>query len=300
MAWVENKEIIFSKTGRWTLYPISDLQIGSESCDMSLIRRVVKEISSDPKGVSVILGDIEDEDRPSTRIIRKKIEAERPEVISRDAQKHLAWIDKEVIPVLMPLAEMPLGIAGVLAGHHWTSITSQENSVQYICRRLSEKSGKKVPYLGQMSAWIWMRFRSDKGTAKGRSAITKLIHIQHGDGGGQTLASALTRLERTAQGFPADFYIRAHDCKIVAAKTVEVFPKMTEGEPCLMSKDIGLLNIGSATRGYNLTKSTPDYIEQAMMRPTAMGWGKVHMDIAYRKRNEDPNHNLDVEFKIEI
>jgi hypothetical protein len=95
-------------------------------------------------------------------------------------------------------------------------------------------------------------------------------------------------------------YIRAHDCKLVAAKSVEVYPKNTEGDPCLMSKDIAMLNIGSATRGYNLTKDAPDYVEAEMMRPTAMGWGEVHFDVRKAFTDEDPSQNLHVDIKLEL
>ena len=301
MAWVENKIITFDALRRYTVYPISDFQLGGESCDVGLVKRIVKYISKDPYGMPVILGDIEDDDRPTTRARRKQAFADREEVLDSEGKKYLYWLDKEIIPLLLPLAQMPLGILGILAGHHWRQITSSINSVEYICNRLKTLSGKEVPYLGQMSAWIWMRFRGDKSKGFGRQAVTKLLHIQHGEGGGQALGSALNKLERTAQGFPADAYIRAHDCRLVSAKTVEVFPKNTEGEPQLACKNIALLNIGSATRGYNLTKGRPDYVEQGMMRPLAMGWGELHMDLRKaRKADGDLKGNIMLDFRIEI
>ena len=281
------------------MHALADLQIGSESCNEKLIKRRVEEICSDPHAMVVIAGDIEDNDRPSTRAMRAKTFADRPEVLSNDAKKHLSWIDHEVLPILKPLTKMPIGIIGVVAGHHWTQLTPDMNSVQYICNRLSAMGKNKVPYLGIMSSWIYLRFRG-KGKLNGHAA-TRLIHLQHGTGGGQTLASALTRLERTAQGFPADVYIRAHDCKLIGAKTVEVFPKDTEGEPELLSKDIVLLNVGAATRGYNLTLGPIDYVEQEMMRPTAMGWGCVHFDVRRAYKDEDSKRGaLHVETKLEF
>ena len=234
-------------------------------------------VSRDPHGMVVIAGDIEDDDRPSTRGKRRQMFSDRPEVLNADAMKHLQWIDREVIPIMMPLTKMPLGLVGVLAGHHWTQLTPAMNSVQYICNKLSDLSGKKIPYWGEMSSWIYLRFKG-KGRWDGKS-VTKLVHVQHGAGGGQSLASALNKLEMTAQGFPADVYIRAHDCKLVAAKTARVYPRDHEGVPELNSKDIALLNVGAATRGYNLTVGAPDYVEAMMMRPTALGWGVVHFDL---------------------
>ena len=277
MAWIDNQTIWFSKPERYNLYALSDLQIGSESCNKTLIRRTIDTIRKDPRGMIVIAGDIEDDDRPSTRGKRRQMFADRPEVLNADAMKHLQWVDREVLPVLMPLTKMPIGIVGVLAGHHWSQLTPSMNSVQYICNRLSELGGKKVPYWGEMSAWLYIRFKG-KGKWAGKS-VTKLAHVQHGAGGGQSLASALNKLEITSQGFPADVYIRAHDCKLVAAKTAKVYPRDHEGVPELNSNDVALLNVGAATRGYNLTVGPPDYVEAMMMRPTALGWGTVHFDI---------------------
>jgi len=151
-----------------------------------------------------------------------------------------------------------------------------------------------------MSAWLFLNFRGVGGFE--RKACRKLIHIQHGVGGGQTLASALNKLERTAQGFPADAYIRAHDCKLVGAKTAEVYPKepLPGGTPELLHKDIILLNVGSATRGYNLTKREPNYVEESMMRPTAMGWGALHFDIRTARTSEDKNRNMVVDIRVEF
>jgi hypothetical protein len=299
MAWIENKIIEFSKTQRFSLYALGDFQIGSESCNRSLIKRAVRDITKDKDAMVVILGDIEDEDRPSTRVMRDATFAGRREVKTRDGDKHKAWVNEQVLPILEPLTKMKHGIIGVLAGHHWTQMNPEQNSVEYICEKLSDMSGRAVPYMGEMSGWIYLRFRG-VGGLKGK-AVTKLVHIQHGTGGGQTLASALNRLEKTAQGFPADVYIRAHDCKLVAAKTVEVFPKESmKGLPELRHKDIALLNIGSATRGYNITKGAPDYVESAMMRPTAMGWGAVHFDIRSSMTWEDNSANMRADIKVEL
>jgi len=296
MAWVENREIPFSKSSRHTLHALADFQIGSESCNLEMIESKVEEIRKDKNAMVVIVGDIEDNDRPSTRSKRARTFSDRPEVLTSDGQKHLAWIDKHVIPILLPLAEMPIALVGVLAGHHWTQLTPVMNSVQYICSQLKAKVGKPIPYMGEMSGWIYLHFR---GKTKAED-VTKLIHVQHGMGGGQTLASALNRLERTAQGFPADAYIRGHDCKLVAAKSVEVFPQMVNGIPELGHRDIALLNVGSATRGYNLTREAPDYVEAEMMRPLAMGWGCLHFDKRKAYKWEDMKQGMRVDIKIEL
>jgi hypothetical protein len=297
MAWIESPRIEFDSTGRFTLYVLGDFQLGSSSCNKKLIANIINEVVADKRSMSVFLGDIEDNDRPSTRALRYKVFSDRKEVLTCDGEKHLAWVDKEVLPLLLPLAKTELGIVGVLAGHHWTQLTPTLNSVQYTCGRLTEMSGKKVPYMGEMSGWLEIDFVGT-GKYKGKT-IRKTVHMQHGAGGGQTLSSALNKLERTSQGFFADAYIRGHDCKLVSAKTTVISPSHKRGKPHLESRDLVLLNIGSSTRGYNLTLDAPDYVEMGMMRPTAMGWGALHFDI--QEVQEGPGKpELECRIRVEL
>lgn len=280
------------------LHGLSDLQMGSEDSSLRIIKQRVQEICEDPidSGV-VILGDIEDEDRPTTRERRKSAFADRPEVLERDAEKHIAWIDKFVIPELLPLQKTKYGIMGVVAGHHWTKLTSDLNSVQYICNRLKELSKRDVPYLGEMSSFMDLRFHNKNG-----KSIRSVGHIQHGDGGGQTKGSTLAKLDRTSQGFIADWYMRAHDCQLVATKTDQLYPKQVQAgsEPDIMSRTIAFLNLGSATQGYNPSKTKTSYVEHGMMRPTTMGWGSLEISIRTAWVHEDPNSSLRTDYRITI
>lgn len=266
---------------------------------MSMIRTRIKEIIDDPCDSGIIIpGDIEDEDRPSTRVIRKQAFAEREEVIYRDAQKHMAWLDKDIIPLLLPLQKTKLGIMGILGGHHWTQLSPVLNSVQYICNELTRLSNRRVPYLGEMPAFMDLRFRGEGGRS-----IRKVGHIQHGEGGGQTKSASLNKLDRTAQGFEADFFIRAHDCQIVASKNQILYPKelkQASEQPEMLSKELVLLNLGAATRGYEMNRAHPSYIESKMMRPVALGWGTIKFKIRKALTWEDPDRNIKIEMKVEI
>lgn len=267
---------------------------------MDMVKMRVDEICKDPVDSGVIIpGDIEDEDRPSTRAIRKGAFAGREEVIYRDAEKHMAYLDKLVIPILLPLQKTRFGIMGVLAGHHWTQLSPVLNSVQYICQELKRLSGRTVPYLGEMSAFMDLRFKCANSVS-----LRRVVHVQHGEGGGQTKSASLNKLDRTSQGFIADAYIRAHDCQIVASKFDQLYPKeLKDGEnvdPVLLAKHIAVLNLGSATRGYEIAKGPPSYIESKMMRPTAMGWGTLKFKIRKAWTWEDPQRNAKIEIKVEI
>ena len=297
MAWIQNHEIELLRTGRTTLHAISDMQIESGTCDRRLVRESIKEIADDPTGgLNIILGDIEDADRPTTRARKIQTFGDRIEALDQDGKIYKHYLDSKVVPLLLPLAKTRNGCLGILAGHHWKRLTSDLNSVQYICQRLTALSGRKVPYLGQMSSWIWIRFHFKKDPTK---AIKKLIHVQHGVGGGQTLASALNRLEMTSRSMAGDLLIRAHDCKLVTAKFDRLYPKDSD-TPTILHKTIGLMNIGSFTRGYALGTGEPEYPEAAMMRPTTLGYGKAHFDVRFSKVHEDPSSNLRADIKLEI
>lgn len=301
MAWSEVYEIIADKYPyEFHIHGLSDLQLGSESCSVKFVKQKIEEILDDPvpSGV-VILGDIEDEDRPSTRAIRHQAFAGRDEVVGRDAVKHMAWLDREVLPIILPLQKTKFGIMGILAGHHWTQITPVLNSVQYICNNITAMSNRKVVYLGEMSAFMDLRISHRTGSGQ---HFRRVIHVQHGEGGGQTKSASLLKLDRTSQGFIADAYIRAHDCQIVAAKTDQLFPQEVQRgkEPHLLSKTISFLNLGSATRGYDFNKNRPSYIESSMMRPTTMGWGYLSFLIHKSRKHEDPNQSYRIDSKITI
>lgn len=301
MAWVEIFDIPYPKTPyEFHLHGLCDLQLGSSSSAVDRIKLWIEEICDDPFDSGVIIpGDIEDEDRPSTRAIRQGAFAGRGEVVARDAQKHMAWVDKEVIPLLLPIQKKTkYGIMGILAGHHWTQISPVLNSAQYICQELTRLSGKKVEYLGQMMSFIDLRFKSDTG-----NTIRKVGHIQHGEGGGQTKSSSLNKLDRTFHGFEADFYIRAHDCQIVATKWTRLYAKESRGKgaaPVLMNKPAAGLNLGSATKGYEVGKDAPSYVEQGMFRPVEMGWGTLKFKIRKKRTWEDPDRNATCDLRVEI
>jgi hypothetical protein len=186
---------------------------------------------------------------------------------------------------------------GVLAGHHWTWLSPALNSVQYICNELTRLSGKKVAYLGEMTSWLDLRFRY-----RNSGSIRQLVHVQHGAGGGQSKAGPLNKLDRAAQGFDGNIFIRAHDCQLVATKNIHLYPKATAPgqDPEILDRMDVLLNLGAASKGYEIGKGAPSYIEQQVYRPVAMGWGTVKIKIRKALTWEDRSENLKCDVRVEI
>lgn len=311
MAWSERWRIPFvGPPYRFNLECIADFQLGSRSCCEWKIKQHIDDILESAETVDsgvLVAGDLEDEDRPSTRSIRAHIGADRKEVVQRDAEKHMAWIDKKVIPLLLPLHKgTKYGIMGGVAGHHWTQLTEFEendgkkipamNSVQYIYRRLAEITKKPCVYLGQMVSFIDLTFVETKRN----QSIRQVGLLQHGEGGGATKAATLTKLDRSAQGFEADFFIRGHDCQLVGTKTDQLYPKHSrEGcDPAILCRTKAMLNLGSATMGYEFRKDEPSYIESAMMRPATLGWGTIQFRIRRASVPEDSSQALHCDLKL--
>lgn len=313
MAWNQKWLIPFDRLPyKFNLECLADWQIGSRSCCLWKIDQHIDDILEDAQTTDsgvIFAGDIEDEDRPTTRVLRAKIAAERKEVVERDSMKHIAFLKQDVLPRLLKLHKgTKYGILGGVAGHHWTQLTEYENqdgttvpainSVQWLFRELEQLTGKPCHYLGEMMSFLDFRFMHK---SQGH-AVRQVGMLQHGEGGGQTKGATVGKLERAAQGFDAAFYIRGHDCQLVGTKTDQLYAKETklEAKSMIACRTKAMLNLGSATMGYELGRGAPAYPEQGMMRPATMGWGKIKFRIRKSLVAEDPNQNLRVDLKLEF
>jgi hypothetical protein len=314
MAWVQKFVIPMPQIPyQFALELKGDWQLGSRStCEWKIkddIDETLERAKTMDSGV-LMLGDIEDEDRPSTREIRKKVSAERAEVVERDAEKHISYLESDVLPYLMRLHEgTKYGIVGGVSGHHWTFLPGGAEvagkrvytSVEYLFARLEAATGKPCHYLGQMCAFVDLRFQGPQGnTDRTPSSCRSVGFIQHGEGGGQTKASTINKLERAAQGFDAQWYARGHDCQIAGTKTDQLYAREARGDA---QGDIGsrtkvMLNLGAATMGYELGRGNPSYVETGMLRPVTVGWGTMLFRIRAAHTDEDPNRNLRADIKL--
>jgi len=301
MAWAQPWKFKFEKVPyRFNLECLADWQLGSRSCCLWKIEQHIDDILADAKHTDagvIFAGDIEDEDRPSTRAMRRVIAADRAEVVQRDSEKHVAWLEQKVVPLLLRLHRgTKYGILGGVAGHHYTQIAEGTNSVQYLFRRLQEITGKPCVYLGEMVSLLDFTFTDRKNHSQRIVGM-----LQHGEGGGQTKSSTVNKLERAAQGFEADFYVRGHDCQLVGTKTDQLYAKQNRGAgSAIAARTKAMLNLGSATMGYEEGKGSASYIESAMMRPATMGWGRLKFRLRHAVKAEDPHGNLTTDIKIEF
>ncbi len=312
MAYVQKFKIQMNKVPfNFALEFKGDWQLGSRStCEWKIdddIEETLERAKTMDSGI-LLLGDIEDEDRPSTRELRKKVGAERAEVVERDAEKHVRYIDSDIMPKLIKLHEgTKYGIMGGVAGHHWTFLPGGVevggkrvySSVEYMYARLEAATGKPCIYLGQMASFVDLRFQKARENSHALSCRS-VGFIQHGEGGGATKGATVTKLERAAQGFDAQWYARGHDCQIVGTKTDQLYAREGKGDAqgSIGSRTKAMLNLGAATMGYEMGRGSPSYVESAMMRPTTMGWGTMLFRIRHAHTSEDANTNLKADIKL--
>lgn len=308
MAWISSHIIPFDRhSQKIQIHAAADFQLGSTAADERMVKSWVREVAADKDGVSVIAGDITDDDRPTTRERKRAMNADRMDSLLQESSRWMKYEGPALLEMLLPLAKTRLGCLGFLAGHHWRELWIRNenaedgvrtlNSVSWLCRELSRISGRPVPYLGEMSAWIWLRFRWKGET---NNSVSRCLHVQHGTGGGQTLASAITKLDGTTRAIWADAYIRAHDCKLVGGKIDMLYPNTSDTNPQILCRTIPLLNLGSATRGYELSRGEPNYVEKGMMRPTTMGFGILQATVVRRLKSQITGKPWDVDFRLDF
>ena len=295
--WVQHIYLRFDGEKKYDWEISGDWQIGSKACDESRIDWWVDKVVTNQKSIWTILGDVEDDDRPTTRIAKRRSFADRTEVLTNAGRDHCAWLDKAILPKILKLAERPS--TGILAGHHWSELTTTLNSVQYLCAAANKHDKNRITYLGEMSAFICFHFVGE-GKYEGVK-LTRMAHVQHGTGGGSALGSALRRVAKTAEGFYASVYIRAHSCSLEAAKKNKLWTRPeTLDKPELIDDTLLFVNVGCATRGFDIGKGEPLYPEAAMMNPATMGWATIGINIRPPLPWEDQQQKMIVEFTATI
>jgi len=321
MAWYQPWKFEFAGSFfQLDLDGISDWQLGSSSTCEWKIDHAIEELCERTrfyrehmpwaKTAAMSAGDLEDEDRPSTRELRAAQAASRPEVVERDADKHIAWLREKVYPRALKIHKgTDYGLLGGVRGHHWTFLPggvvvgkkTYFTSVEVLFAWLEAETGKPCVHLGEMVSYADFRFiqKQKGGTIH---SVRSVGLVQHGEGGGQTKASTVARLDRTSRGWDADWFLRGHDCQLLAMKADQLSPKeqRADGPGGIKAKTKAFLNLGSATMGYEVGKGRSSYVEKGMMTPTTMGWGTLRFQIKLASAYEDPNKNLKCSMKIEI
>jgi len=236
------------KTGNiMNLYCVGDIHMGSGAFLEDSFNKIIEISKKDKNAYFIFSGDITDDDRPSTRVMRRAMFNDRPEALQQEDIQHLAWMDGYVIPKIKKLIRNKERCLGILDGDHYRVYSNGMSSVQYICAKL------KVPYLGTGQALIRMHFRYRAGTTR----VIKL-HTHYGD------IRALKAL--SASWDDVDIFVRGHSHK------PKIIPdtkhKATNANPpTVIARDRLLINTGSFRKG--MIMNTVDYAESKVYPPTS-------------------------------
>jgi len=245
------------------LYCIGDLHIGSPAFLERSFDALADIARRDKHAYFICPGDVTDDDRPTTRIMRRAMFNDRQEAMEQEDLQHLNWMDRIVIPKLNKLIK-PARCLGILDGDHFRVYANGLTSVQYICAK------NKIPYLGMGQALLRLNFRY-----KANSVGQVKIHIHHGKGGGTTETSDINELQKLCNQWRAvDVFIRGHSHKPKFIPFQRYYDTR-ERPPEVRVKEGFLINAGAFRGG--MTMGKVDYAEREVYAPTSTRCPILHM-----------------------
>lgn len=269
----------------YRLRPFGDLQYGSKGFDRGLWDRFVEEVKADKDGMTIGLGDYTDLFRPS---LRGRIDGsfvgdeDSKDNFNSLHRKHM----EKVAEMLAPVIKAGIGCLGLVDGHHYVYYQdTQMTSTQYLCMVLKDMTSRVVPYLGEMTAFVVVRFMWGRyRIGHGQASMPLVIHVQHGEGAANFSSTDLIKLERkTAPSFQADLFLRGHSTKLYAAGHDVLYPAPKSSN--VLHKSILLVNTGGFMRGYD-SGGRASYVEKKMLPPARLGWATVNIELTKNKFTE--------------
>lgn len=266
-----------------TIIHASDAHIDGASHDDKLFAEIIQRVKKEQDTYLCLPGDLGDPDRPSTRSRRKITFADRPEVLSHEDMKDLAYIDKYLIPKFAPIADK---VIAMLDGDHFIRFNTGMTSTQYICERL------KIPYIGERVGAVRLQFLADDN---GKNRCAYDILMRHGVGGTGSAGNSVNALIKQNTNFEGfDCYVGGHNHKLdihaeqVMAANFE--RKRWQGRTVLYCRAGSCLS--SVRRGVNT------YAEKSEYNPLPTGY--IEHKIITGRTHSDPFRILSHSAKMEL
>jgi hypothetical protein len=153
---------------------------------------------------------------------------------------------------------------GIHEGHHFQEFADGTTSDMRLASLL------KTRHLGT-SAFNHLVF------TRGKTARAVDIWSSHGCGGGNSPAAPVNKLDsRILPAYDADIYLVAHMTRMASTVVNRIVPSWGGKEPRLHHKGLHLVGTGGFSRAIQVGKRQGlvprgSYVEQAMMRPVALG-----------------------------
>ena len=241
---------------------------------LSTWKRLLRRVKADPRARVVIVDDLQDADRPTTRETKAIMGLGRPEVLNEDDLNHMDEIDNHLLPDLKPIADK---IIGAVDGDHYR-VFGHRTSTQYIM----EKLGIPNAYLGERMGWVRLKFKRGGG-----DSMDFDIFLRHGKGSSTTFGTDVNALVKRASGFDADLHIAGHTHRQWFVKVPYLYCDRVGG---IRQRVVGYARAGSLLRGFLFGEAT--YAESAEYSPLSIGFPEIQVHIRRACTKANPSRNL--------
>lgn len=243
---------------------LGDIQLGGETD----LRRLKSYVSFARRiGAYVVgMGDYIDVASPSNRILIARMVAEGYDSTEKAIDRAGMGYVREAYDILSPLKGR---ILGLIRGHHWCQFSGgQGDSTTLLAKMLDTQNAGDCALLNLV-------FVNPNDPTQ---QLVCKIWAHHGTGSGMTASSATARLEHITKAFFANIYAMGHQTK----KGVSVIPWIDtapgeDGQYEMNGTNRYIVATGGYGKAY-VPGSTDawghpagNYVEKAMMLPTALG-----------------------------
>jgi len=227
------------------LYPVSDLHLGSNLCDLGRFRDFTTMIMQEPNRYIIVNGDMINNNMAGA------VGTPWEDIISPSEQKKA--IKKELLPLKDRIIVM-------ISGNHErrTKKANDENPLEDVAEYLG------VPYREE-DCYIKLSFGKDNHNKR----ISYLIYVIHGAGGGKRPGASLNNIESLSLNAYAEIYIMGHVHKKTAHKALYYMPDPYNNN---LREIEQLYVISSSWQSYG------GYGKLKMMRPSVLGSVPIYLD----------------------
>lgn len=178
---------------------------------------------------------------------------------------------------------------GMVEGHHYAHLVTGETTDQYLCAKLH------APFLGT-SAYVGLSF----DTPVGNRTVTLWVH--HGEGGGQSCAAPVNKLEGLANAWEGvDVMLVGHMSKKASASIQRQYPVWGGRKPTSRDREVHLVGVGGWLKGWqpgSRQGNTPrgNYVEKRMLKPVAIGSPFIRIRAGIRREDMLQKGGMDERF----
>lgn len=231
-------------------------------------KKLIKRVEKDEFCRVILVGDLIDADRPSSRERRMLMGLGRPEVLEEDDLNHMDELKTHLIPDLKRIKDK---IIGAVDGDHFRVYANGMTSTKFIMDNL------KIPgaYLGERMGWVRMCFKRTKNS----DFLNFDIFVRHGKGAASSFGMDVNALVRQSVGFDADLYVGGHTHRSWFVKV----PNLYCGRFDIKQRFVGYARAGSLLRGFLYGETT--YAETCEYNPLSIGWPEIQLFINKSRAN---------------